>query len=231
MLDSQAWNRLIQGLVRATDEGTIVWKEAKYAAGYGGVTALRKSALSPLIDQRVLRASSKSVTYELTADSFGRAPYELAVWEEVNDRKTPMGLTGFLAIDPLLGMVFGVVLLWASWTIIRSALRILLQGTPEHLDLPAAIASLEEIDEVEDVHHVHAWTITSGRTVFSAHLHVANPAQHEAVLEQATDLLTDRFDIYFSTLQIERTCPAEAATSIDITRPPRARDRPGHLKV
>lgn len=141
MLDSQAWNRLIQGLVRATDEGTIVWKEAKYAAGYGGVTALRKSALSPLIDQRVLRASSKSVTYELTADSFGRAPYELAVWEEVNDRKTPMGLTGFLAIDPLLGMVFGVVLLWASWTIIRSALRILLQGTPEHLDLPAAIAS------------------------------------------------------------------------------------------
>lgn len=127
-------------------------------------------------------------------------------------------LTGFLAIDPLLGMVFGVVLLWASWTIIRSALRILLQGTPEHLDLPAAIAALEEIDGVEDVHHVHAWTITSGRTVFSAHLHVADPSQHEAVLEQGTDLLTDRFDIYFSTLQIERTCPAQAATSIDITR-------------
>lgn len=91
MLDPQAWNRLIKGLVRATDEGTIVWKEAKSAAGYGGVTALGKSALSPLIDQRVLRASSKSVTYELTADSFGRAPYELAVWEEVNDRKTPIG--------------------------------------------------------------------------------------------------------------------------------------------
>lgn len=127
-------------------------------------------------------------------------------------------LTGFLAIDPLLGMVFGVVLLWASWTIIRSALRILLQGTPEHLDLPAAIAALEEIDGVEDVHHVHAWTITSGRTVFSAHLHVADPSQHEAVLEQATDLLTDRFGTYFSTLQIERTCPAETATSIDITR-------------
>ena len=65
---------------------------------------------------------------------------------------------------------------------------------------------------------MHAWTITSGRTVFSAHLHVANPSQHEAVLEQGTDLLTDRFDIYFSTLQIERTCPAQAATSIDITR-------------
>jgi len=91
MLDSQAWNRLIQGLVRATDEGTIVWEEKKSAAGYGSLTALSRSALSPLIDQRVLRATSKSATYELTADSFGRAPYELAVWEEVSDRKTPIG--------------------------------------------------------------------------------------------------------------------------------------------
>lgn len=40
-------------------------------------------------------------------------------------------LTGFVAIDPLLGMAFGVVLFWASWRIIQSALRILLQGTPE----------------------------------------------------------------------------------------------------
>lgn len=91
MLDSQAWDRLVKGLLRATDEGTLVWEEKKSAAGYGAMTALSRSALSPLIDQRVLRASSKSVTYELTADSFGRAPYELAVWEEVGDRKTPIG--------------------------------------------------------------------------------------------------------------------------------------------
>lgn len=91
MLDSQAWDRLLKGLIRATDRGDLVWEGKKYAAGYGAATALTRTALSPLIDQRVLRASSKSVIYELTADSFGRPPYELAVWEEVDDRKTPIG--------------------------------------------------------------------------------------------------------------------------------------------
>ena len=44
-------------------------------------------------------------------------------------------LTGFLAIDPILGMVFGVVLLAASWGIIRDALVILIESSPEGVDL------------------------------------------------------------------------------------------------
>lgn len=128
--------------------------------------------------------------------------------------------TGFLAIDPLLGMAFGVVLLWASWTIMRSALRILLQGTPDGLDLDAAITALGQVPGVRDVHHVHAWAITTGRTVFSAHLHVPEAARDgEAVLEQSRNLLRDRFDVYFSTLQVERSCAAEDAADIDIAPP------------
>lgn len=117
-------------------------------------------------------------------------------------------LTGFLAIDPLLGMAFGLVLLWASWTILRSAMRVLLQGTPEHLDVHEATAQLRDLDGVADVHHVHAWTITSGRTVFSAHLRVPDlPATGDRVLHQATALLQDRFDVYFSTLQARTNLP------------------------
>ena len=39
--------------------------------------------------------------------------------------------TGFLAIDPILGMTFGVVLLVASWGIIREALAVLMEGAPQ----------------------------------------------------------------------------------------------------
>lgn len=38
--------------------------------------------------------------------------------------------TGFLEIDPLLGILFGFVLFWASWRIMSASLRILLQSTP-----------------------------------------------------------------------------------------------------
>jgi cobalt-zinc-cadmium efflux system protein len=132
-----------------------------------------------------------------------------------------IALTGFLEIDPILGMAFGVVLFWASWSIIRSALRILLQGTPDDLDLDAAMAAIQSIDGVEDIHHVHAWSVTSGRNVFSAHIRVGDlTADGERVLREASDRLKRDFSLYFSTLQIEdeRVAAEEGAGAIDITR-------------
>ena len=127
--------------------------------------------------------------------------------------------TGFLSIDPLLGMAFGVVLLWASWGILREALHILLQGTPEDLDLNEAMAALDKIEGVTDVHHVHAWSLTSGKNLFSAHLCIDDPAAADRVLRKATDLLRSRFNVYFSTLQIEEICQGRegGAAAIDIT--------------
>ncbi|GAA0620488.1 cation diffusion facilitator family transporter [Halomonas beimenensis] len=43
--------------------------------------------------------------------------------------------TGFLLIDPLLGMAFGFVLLWASWGILRDATHLLMEGTPAEIRL------------------------------------------------------------------------------------------------
>lgn len=128
--------------------------------------------------------------------------------------------TGFLAIDPLLGMAFGLVLLWASWAILRSALRVLLQATPEGFDLDGAVKTLGGIEGVEDLHHVHAWSLTTGRNVFSAHLRVPDAAATGRVLQEATDTLRTRFEVYFSTLQVEQECLSEPhAADIDITRP------------
>ena len=125
--------------------------------------------------------------------------------------------TGFLAIDPLLGMAFGVVLLWASWGITKDALHILLQGTPQDLDLDAAIAAIRELEGVTDVHHVHAWSLTSGVNVFSSHVRVRSMAEGDRVLREVSGLLRERFQIYFSTTQIEDRCLAteEEATAIE----------------
>lgn len=137
--------------------------------------------------------------------------------------------TGFLAIDPLLGMVFGVVLLWASWGIIRDALHILLQGTPQDFDMEGAISALGQLEGVADVHHVHAWSLTSGLNIFSSHVCVREARDGQRVLEQATRLLRDRFNVYFSTLQIEERCLSdeEAAASIDIMA--ETAEREGHV--
>lgn len=129
--------------------------------------------------------------------------------------------TGFLSIDPLLGMAFGLVLFWASWSILRNSLHILLQGTPEDLDLEAAMGAILDVEGVTDVHHVHAWSLTSGQNIFSGHVCVRDFAQDGARVQKTVhDLLKERFKIYFSTVQIEERCleSEEGAEAIDITR-------------
>jgi cobalt-zinc-cadmium efflux system protein len=126
--------------------------------------------------------------------------------------------TGFLAIDPILGMAFGVVLLLASWGIIRDSLTILMEGAPKGVNLSEVANALIELDGVNDVHHLHAWSLTSGKTVFSAHLATDEASSAPSVLKRAHKLLRERFGFYFSTLQVETTCLDEDhARDIDIS--------------
>ncbi len=68
------------------------------------------------------------------------------------------------------------------------------------------------------VHHIHAWTLTSDKNVFSAHLHTDAPDKMESVLEEAHDLLREKFGFYFSTIQVETECLDEDhARDLDIS--------------
>jgi len=78
--------------------------------------------------------------------------------------------TGFLLIDPILGMAFGVMVLLASWGILRDSIHILMENPPSDIDLEAVIDYLTALPGVDHVHHPHAWTLTSGKPLFSAHL-------------------------------------------------------------
>ncbi|WP_349358773.1 cation diffusion facilitator family transporter [Stappia sp.] len=133
--------------------------------------------------------------------------------------------TGFLLIDPLLGIAFGLVLLWASWGILRDTTHLLMEGTPADVELGEVIEALDALDGVADVHHVHGWALTSGRYVVTAHLRVrdgwsGDPAE---LLKAAHALLRTRFGFYFATLQIETACLDEThARAIDVTRAPEA---------
>ncbi len=124
--------------------------------------------------------------------------------------------TGFLAIDPLLGMAFGLVLLYASWGIMREALEVLMETTPADMDLKAVITRLEELPEIADVHHVHAWTLTSDKTVFSAHIRINKKGDSEKILTKAQNLLRNDYNFSFATLQIEtKEMSEEHATDLD----------------
>lgn len=130
-------------------------------------------------------------------------------------------LTGFLAIDPLLGTAFGIVLLWASYGILKEAVHLLMEGTPPDVSLVEVKSELENLEGVSSLHHIHAWALTSGRYVFSAHAVVdIDVGQTNALLETLDQRLRDDFGFYFTTLQIERgSISHEGASDIDAVDP------------
>jgi cobalt-zinc-cadmium efflux system protein len=128
--------------------------------------------------------------------------------------------TGFLEIDPLLGMAFGLLLFWASWSIIRSALHILLDNVPRDLDMNDLKHTIEAVPDVVSVHHLHAWSLTTGKNIVSAHVLIGDFATGEPTLQTIQSKLKSDFGIYFSTIQVEtEICDEiEAADEIDFLR-------------
>ena len=106
-------------------------------------------------------------------------------------------------VDPAVGAAIAAWILPRTWRLGTKAVRILVQAAPPGVDLVEMESALAGLAGVVDVHDLHVWTLTSEMEVASAHLMVAQGIEHHAVLDQARDVLRDRYGISHATLQVE----------------------------
>ncbi len=111
--------------------------------------------------------------------------------------------TGWLAADPLVGVLIGVLVLGSSWSILRDATTILLEAAPRGLETRAVGARLAGAPGVVEVHDLHIWTITSGFPALSAHVLVGRGEDCHLRRRELERLLGDEFGIEHTTLQVE----------------------------
>ena len=81
---------------------------------------------------------------------------------------------GFDRADAIASLVVVVLMLKAAVELLRPALRILLEATPEDIDLDEVRRHLLELPEVQSVHDLHAWTLTSSLPILTAHVVVTD---------------------------------------------------------
>ena len=112
-------------------------------------------------------------------------------------------LKGWHAADPLFSALIAVLIVWSSWSLIREATNVLLEGTPAHINLAAVEGAILETAGVEDVHDLHVWTITSGRDALSAHVRHAPAAAPAELLRSLRAKLHDQFGVDHLTIQME----------------------------
>jgi cobalt-zinc-cadmium efflux system protein len=114
-----------------------------------------------------------------------------------------IGLTGWSYADPIVAVVVALMILPRTFALGRSAVRILVQAAPEHLDVAVVRDRLAAVPGVCDVHDLHVWTLTSGMDVASAHLSLEPAAELGTVLATARNALHEDFAIDHATLQVE----------------------------
>lgn len=110
--------------------------------------------------------------------------------------------TGWTPIDPIVAAAIGVWIIPRAWQLASSALRVLLQVAPVHVDLDAIKAELLALPGVVDVHDLHVWTLTSEMDVASAHVMIGTDVDAHGVLDRARVLLLDH-EIAHATIQVE----------------------------
>jgi cobalt-zinc-cadmium efflux system protein len=122
-------------------------------------------------------------------------------------------ITGWYRADPIASLVIVFLVLRAAWGLLRASAHILLEGTPETVDLGEVRKHLLEVPEVVAVHDLHAWTLTSDLPALTAHVVVTDDCLNNGtvpkVLDRLQACLTAHFDLEHSTFQVEAAAHTE----------------------
>ncbi|WNG88215.1 cation diffusion facilitator family transporter [Mycobacterium sp. ITM-2016-00317] len=117
--------------------------------------------------------------------------------------------TGWPYADVVVAVLVALWVLPRAISLARSALRILSESSPSHIDVEELRAALGAVDGVTEVHDLHVWTLVPGKDMVTAHL---TSDRHSAqVLDEARAVLTAR-GLDHSTVQIE---PPDTAAGCD----------------
>ncbi|MEU4797897.1 cation diffusion facilitator family transporter [Streptomyces sp. NPDC023327] len=115
-------------------------------------------------------------------------------------------LTGWQAADPIASIVIGLLIVPRAYGLLRDSVHVLLEATPQDVDLGEVRRHLLAEPGVVAVHDLHGWTVTSGMPLLTAHVVVTDTALangYGPLLTRLQRCVAGHFDVAHSTLQLE----------------------------
>lgn len=116
--------------------------------------------------------------------------------------------TGWDKFDAIAGGIIALMMIPRAITLLRNAVRVLLEETPQGLDLDEVRRHLESVPRVVTVHDLHASTVSTGMPILMAHVVVENGLTMQEgadILKQLQDCLREHFPVSVphTTFQLE----------------------------
>lgn len=119
-----------------------------------------------------------------------------------------IAFTNWNWLDPFVSVLIGAFILYNAWSILRQTIHILLESTPENIDMTEMVTDIRKLDGVKDIHDLHVWSISENLRMLSAHVVIDNISIGEGVSIQhnINELLAHTYNIQHATLQMECEC-------------------------
>ena len=211
----EAIGALVNGGMLFLVAGYILWEavgrfsEPPSVASTGMLVVATMGLVVNLIAMRLLKAGSgeslnvKGAYLEVWADMLGSVGVIIGA--------LIIQFTGFYIADPIIAVLIGLWVLPRTWTLLRAAGQVLMQGVPDGLDLEAVRIMMLSHPSVGAVHDLHAWALGSKEPVLTAHIVLDAPTDDvDQVRRTLAAALDEQFGIAHATLQVELVaCTAE----------------------
>ncbi|MDR2969472.1 MAG: cation diffusion facilitator family transporter [Tannerellaceae bacterium] len=110
--------------------------------------------------------------------------------------------TGWYVIDPVIGILIALVIVYSTWGLLRDSLRLSLDGVPSGVNLPEIEKIITSVRGVENVHHLHVWPISTTETALTAHIVLSDISRMEEIKEEVKQELSHT-GIQHATLESE----------------------------
>jgi cobalt-zinc-cadmium efflux system protein len=136
-------------------------------------------------------------------------------------------------LDPAVSLAIGAVLAYRAVRLLGATTAVLMESTPEGMDIGTIADAVRSVDGVEEAHDIHVWSLSSDLHALSAHVVLSGSptlAEAQAMAARIKELLEDRFAIGHATIEAEcDSCLDASHSPAHVTHEPRPRAaRLGH---
>jgi cobalt-zinc-cadmium efflux system protein len=122
--------------------------------------------------------------------------------------------TGWRAIDPLASMSIAALILASSVRLVREPLDVLMEAAPPGIDVDEIARAVGSVPGVRQVHELHVWSLTPGFDALAAHVVTVRGEDRDRARREVEFLLSDRYGIEHTTLQMEEEADESAVLQI-----------------
>ncbi len=112
--------------------------------------------------------------------------------------------TGWLWLDPLVGLLIAGIILKGTWSLFTDSFRLIIDGVPKGISMTNVSKLLRDQPGVQGIHDLHVWALSTQENALSVHLWMPEQQLTDTARQELGQRLREEHYIHHITIQVER---------------------------